>query len=52
MRLFILPNKESVDQQTFLSVVLMFSKVTQILGAEGPSQIYGSNLRPEATVHY
>lgn len=52
MRLFILPNKESVDQQHFLSVMLMYSKVKQILGAECPSQSYGSNLRPEATVYY
>jgi hypothetical protein len=52
MRLFILPNKESVDQQNFLSVMLMYSKVRQILGAECPSQSYGSNLRPEATVYY
>ena len=52
MRLFILPNKESVDQQNFLTVMLIYSKVTQILGVESPSQSYGSNLRPEATVYY
>jgi hypothetical protein len=51
-RLFILPNKGSVNQQKFLSVMLMYSKVRQILGAEGPSQNYGSNLRPEAKVFY
>jgi hypothetical protein len=32
--------------------MLMLSKVRQILGAEGPSQSYGSNLRPETTVFY
>jgi len=52
MRFFILPNKGSVNQQKFLSVMLMYSKVRQILGAERPSQSYGSNLRPEATVFY
>jgi len=34
MRLFVLPNKESVDQQNFLSVMQMNSKFTQILGEE------------------
>jgi len=51
MRLFILPNKESVDQQNFLSVMQMYSKITQILEAECRSQSYGSILRPEATVY-
>jgi len=44
MRLFVLPNKESVDQQNFLSVMQMYYKFTQILGEESPSQGYGSNL--------